>query len=331
MNEAAPDAAEIPPRGEIKAPFCCIGNEVFDIFLPIIGADCFMLYTFFVRRVYSDPKLRHTLRGLADATGIGISTVSRSLEILEHLRLVKLTRFGGSKESECELKDSRVVLSRLGAKYQSKTLSFSLPLKVAERLKAEVLALREKQQGKSSPIGMNSAPRNCGNLTFPVSQRNASVSPAIRQRSARETQTGSHLLQEERRNEEVLSPTPFLVHKSQTAKDSPDEDGPDSDLRWAQAEFTGVMKNMGSHLLNSSRPPNPHLTNGYADWQEFGFNSLGVERVSWRGETLVLVLSATDPAAARRGLDKYRKRWEESLYEWYECKVDVELQQAQRK
>ena len=96
MNEAASDCAEIPLRGEVKAPFCCIGNEVFDVFLPIMGADCFALYSSFARRVFSNPKLRHTVRDLADATGIGVSTVSRSLEILEHLRLVKLIRFGGS-------------------------------------------------------------------------------------------------------------------------------------------------------------------------------------------------------------------------------------------
>jgi hypothetical protein len=91
------------------------------------------------------------------------------------------------------------------------------------------------------------------------------------------------------------------------------------------------MKDMGSHLLDTSRPPNPHLTNGFAEWQEFGFNSLAVEVAARRGEVLALVLSATDLAAVRYGLDKYRKKWEAALRKWYECEVHVELKQAQRK
>ena len=77
MNETASDDAAIPPRGEPTPPFCWVANEVLDVFLPIMGADCFALYASFARRVFSNPKLRHTVRDLADATGEGISTVSR--------------------------------------------------------------------------------------------------------------------------------------------------------------------------------------------------------------------------------------------------------------
>jgi hypothetical protein len=328
MNEAASDYAEIPPRGEPTPPFCWVGNEVFDVWLPIMGADCLTLYALFARRVYFDPKLKHTVRELAEATEIGITTVSRCLKILEYLRLVKLTRFGGSKDSECELKDSWFAANRLGVTYDSGTHSYSLPPQVAQRLISEVKAIREKQQGKMPQSTPRGAPRTCGKPPLRVSQRNASVSPAIRQRAARETQTGTHLIREEGRTEEVLSPTPSHDGEAQKAKDSPDEDEPDPLLRWARIKFTGVMKDMGNHLLDSSRPPVPHLANGFAEWERFGFDSLAVEAAAWRGEVLVLVLSASDPAAARRGLDKYRKKWEASLHKWYKCEVNVELQQA---
>lgn len=184
MSLAAPDGVEIPLRGKVKPPFCCIGNEVFDVFLPVIGADCLAVYAYLVRRVFFDPKLKHSVRGLADATGVSTATVARSLEILEHLQLVKLSWFGGSRNSECKLKDSRVVAERLGAKYNLKTLSYLLPPDVADRLKAEVKELREQQQKKSSPIAMSGASKDCGNLSLRVSQRDASVPPERRKRGS---------------------------------------------------------------------------------------------------------------------------------------------------
>jgi len=87
----------------------------------------------------------------------------------------------------------------------------------------------------------------------------------------------------------------------------------------------------GDHLLDTNRPLIPSLTNGFADWQDFGFSSMAVEAAKWRGAVLTLNLSVDDPAATRRGFDKYRKKWEASLRKWYECEVLIELQQAQRK
>jgi hypothetical protein len=331
MSEAAPNDSEIPPRGEPQSPFCWIANEVLQVFLPVMGPDCLAIYVFFAGKVFTNPKLRHTVRDLAEATRVGPTTVSRCLEILEYLRLVKLTRFGGSRDSECRLLDSRAAVNRLGAAFDPATLSYSLPPEVASRLKNEVNAIRTRQQGKSLPIAQDCAPPACGNRQSRVSHRNASVSPARRQRSARETQTRTHLIQEERRIEEVPSPTPSHGYEAQKAKDSPDEDEPGALLRWARIKLTGVMKDMAGHLLDTSRPPASHLANGYADWERFGFDSLAVEAAARRGEALALVLSASDPVAAQRGLEKYRKTWGASLRNRYECKVRVELQQAQRK
>jgi hypothetical protein len=85
---------------------------------------------------------------------------------------------------------------------------------------------------------------------------------------------------------------------------------------------------MRAHLLDTSKPPNPNLVNGYAEWEEFGLNSLAVKAAKRCGEGLVLSLSASDPAAARRGLNKYQRKWDSSIRIWFECEVTVELEEA---
>lgn len=330
MNQT--NSGDVPLRGEKPTlPFCWQGKELYDIFLPIIGADCLAVYSYFTSIVFSDPKLRHSVRSLSKQADVGATTVSRSLEILAHLGLVKLIHRRGSRKSECQLLDSREVAKRLGAVLNRRTLLFSMPPEVTRKLRAEVEAIRKRQQGKSLQAHPRRAPNGSGNLPLRVSQRNASVSPAIRQRSTRETQRESHLIQEEGRNEEITSPYPPCHDEAgQKDKDSPDEDEPDRLLKFARAVFTGVMKDMGCHLLDTSRPPNPRYANGYADWEQFGFGSLAVEAAESRGAGLALVLSACDPDAARSGLEKYRRKWDESLRKWFGCKVYCELQDTWR-
>lgn len=149
MNEVASVVAESPIKCNRQTPFCCLGNEVFDVFLPLMGTDCLSIYALFKRKEFSNPKLRHTVRGLAEGTDVGTATVSRAVEILEYLGLTKITRFGGSRESECQLLDSERAAAHLGAKYNRKTLSYSLAPEIARRLKIEIKAIRKKQQGNA--------------------------------------------------------------------------------------------------------------------------------------------------------------------------------------
>lgn len=90
------------------------------------------------------------------------------------------------------------------------------------------------------------------------------------------------------------------------------------------------MKDMGNHLLDTSRPSAPHLANDYSDWHEFGFDSLAIEAAARSRNVLELVLSASDPAATQRGLHKYRRTWEASLRTRYGCEVKITLVKAQR-
>jgi hypothetical protein len=240
-----------------------------------------------------------------------------------------LRRFRGNKKSECDLLDSRAAALRLGAKYNARTTVFSFPLDVAQRLRSEVFALREKQQGKKCKKDLPGIPKSCESLTLRVSHRNAGVSPERRQRSTKETQMGTHLLREERRNEEIPTPTPPPADHgdAQQDKDSPGEDDPDGLLRRAIAKFTGPMNDLGDYLFNTSRPPMPHTATGGEEWKSFEFDTLAVEAAEWCGGTLALTLSASDPAAARAGLKKYWRTWEPSLRRWYGCKVRWAIQE----
>lgn len=326
MNGSAVSRPEIVGSETRKTPFYLIGNEILDVFQPIMGPDCYTIYSHMARRSFKNPQLEHTIMDLKSATGLGASTVSRSLEVLNHVKLIQLIRRGGSQKSKCKLLGSEQAAERLGAKFQKGTLSWSLPEDVKQRLEWEVEAIRQRQQGKVTKRALT----DCGNLPSSISQRNASVSPEIRQRATRETQTGPHLLQEERRIQNIPSPTPSHHCGARESKCSPDENEPNL-LKWATSTFTGPMNDLRNHLLDTSKPPAPHLANGADEWQNFGLNSLAVEAASWRGKGLALVLSATDPTGARRGLEKYHSTWNSSLRKWFECEVHWDLQPAQQK
>jgi hypothetical protein len=335
MTEAGSGIGNFGPSNRLKYPFFRLGIEIVDVFLPLMDSNCLSVYAYLKRKEYSNPNLTHSTLDVAAAIGLGKSTVARSLEILKHLKLTRLFRFAGNRDSECKLLDSAEAAFHLGATYSRATLSFSLPLREAKRIETEIKAIRERQQGKSR----HRSPKNviadaCGNRRPRVSQRNARVSLERRELPTRDTQTETHLLQEEVRNEEIPTPTPTPTDHSQSEKDdidSPNEDERDPPLQSVRAKFIGVMKDMGNHLLDTSKPPAPYLANGAGEWEKFGFDSLAVEAATWRGEVLALVLSASDPSAAQSGLEKYRKTWEANLRKWYKSEVHVELQQAQRK
>lgn len=329
MTESATADAEFPLRVEKPFhPFFWIGHEVFDLYVQIMGPDCYAVYNYFARRYHSDPTLTHDIRSMAPSCGLKPSTISRALEVLEHLELVKLIRFKGSRASECQLSDAWVIANRLGAKFDSNSQTYQFPLQVSERLKSEVHAIRQRQQGKPSRDAGSPRANFCGNLKRSVSQRDAGVSPERRQRSTRETRTGTHLIQKEERTEKNPTPHPPTHDgEAQAEKADSDKDDPDGLLKWAEAVFTGPMNDLGDHLFDTSKPPNPRFKNGFQEWEDFAFGSLAVKAAEWRGAVLVLTLSASDPAAARAGLVKYRRTWEPSLRRWYRCEVRCEVQE----
>jgi hypothetical protein len=360
MSGSSSTDAGFPLRGEKPShPFLWIGNEVLDLYVPIIGPDCLAVYAYFARRYHSDHTLRHDIRSIARSCCLNPSTVSRALEVLDHLQLVKLIRFGGSRQSECLLSDVWTIVNRLGATFDPRTQSYCFPEPVFKQLTEEVCEIRVRQQGKADGKTSKSALMPSGNPSKSVSQGNASFSPEKRLHPTRETQAGIHLIQKKERIKEVPSPT--SSHDSEdwrNAKNIPNEDGPekdaplaraqfnnlidglrrpagkirsDADLQSARAKFNGVMDDLKDALLLTNRPIVPHLTKSFDDWNEFRFNSLCVVDVERHGNALLLTLETDDVLATQRGLAKYRKRWESSCRNWYGGVVQVKLMKSERK
>lgn len=337
MKECAFHTDEVPLRGRPDGSYCWQDNELYTLFQPIVGKTATVLYCQLTRRAYG-ATFTFSLRELSEETGLSRTTLWRELSVLGHIGMVRLRKGKGNQNSNGELVNLKKLSVHLGAGPQKKASSYVLPSERITQLKERATALRLSLQGKRKVVqepqphsNMPMANLNCGNHLLPVSQRDAGVSPVISERPAEETKAGSHLIQQDTRLQNSLSPTPFHEDKANATKSAPNEDESQVLLKWAEDQFTGVIDDMRAHLLDASRPPVPHLANGFADWEKYGFSSLAVERAAWRGEALALVLSAFDPAAARRGLDKYSKKWEASLRKWYEYEVNVELQQAQRK
>jgi hypothetical protein len=77
------------------------------------------------------------------------------------------------------------------------------------------------------------------------------------------------------------------------------------------------MADMKRHLVNPGRPRLSHLEDGYEDWQRFGFENIGVVKVTESGRCFRLVLSASDSLAAQDGLTKYRMTWNSTVRCWF--------------
>jgi hypothetical protein len=314
-------------------------NELSILFEPIIGPAASALYCHLTGRAYND-KVTYTLRGLAAETKRSPTTIWRALAVLKHIGMVRIRAGGGSQKSECSLVNLKTLAVSLGASYSRKVASYVLTPSRTEELSGQIAALLNTMQvvnkaGQGSQIASRENLAN--SISTPLflqdSKRDAGVSPEIRQRSTRETQTGSHLIQQEIKNEKSPTPTPTPngSGKAEEDKDSPDEDEPDPLLKWAVAQFTGVIDDLRKRLLDTSRPPTPHLANDAADWEEFGFNSLAVEAAAWHDGTLELTFSASDPETARRGLKKYHRTFDASLRTWYGCEVKIALVKAERR
>lgn len=330
-SETADNAPSIPFRKLHKDGYYFQENEFTDIYSPIVGPFATMVYSVLCRNSYGNSTVEYSARDLAQ--GISVASAARAIPILEIVGLIKRLPTSGNRKSACQLFDVKALAESHGAMRQRKSAHFELPAPTVNLLKAQVKTVRQSQQGKTRARAISTGKLNveiaaqCGpHSLFSVCRRDASVSHLIRQRAFRETQTGTHLLQEERRIEEVPSPNPPAHdEEAQETKDSPDEDEPHVLLKWARDRFNGVMDNMRSHLLDTSKPPNPRFANGASEWEEFRFNSLAVEAAAWHGQVLLLVLSAADPVATQRGLKKYHLIFEASLRAWYGCEVKTVL------
>lgn len=306
----------------VRPPFSELPKAVSDVFQPNMRCADFSVYAVLARRNNWTTNPDNSVRELAIAANVSPATALRSVEMLVHLGLIERTRRGGSQADEYTLTDVRGAAKKWNATYDRRSVSYSLSPEDRKRLRESVKALGTKQRGagreSSMPLGVS-----------PVKRQRF---PKKRQRTHGETQAGPHLIQEEGRKEEGPTPTPSQNGGDpEGAKDRPDEDGPEPDLRAIRAQFTGVINEWGDAMLDTGRTPTPHLINGVADWERLGVNSWAVEAAARRSNELVLTLCADDPAAAERGLVKYRKRWDAAWLKYFSGKVEVQWVKAARR
>ena len=331
----------IPLRRRPVDEFYIQENEFADIYAPIVGPFAAMIYDALCRNSYGKTSVEYSVRGLA--RGMSTASAARAIQILEAVGLIKRLSTSGNRKSICQLFDVKALAKSHGAIRPRKSAHFELPEPTRERLKTQVRAIREWQQGKirtrvitSGKENVEIAEQSGFHSLFSVSQRDATVSHLLRQRVSRETQMGTHLIQKEERIERIPPPTPAHSAQAQKGKDFPDEDEPDRLLKWASANFIGAIEEWEDSLFDTSKPPASYLANGAADAEKFGFKSLAVKAVRQRGKVLVLTFSTGDPAAerdrmlrnakaARAGLEKYRKSFGSHLRKWFECEVDWEI------
>ena len=309
-------------------------NEFADLYLPLVGPFAAAIYSVLCRNWYRKDVVKYSVRELGRAIGMSPAAASRALQSLQTIGLIRPLPTSGNRKSECQLVDVKVLAASHGARREQKGAPLALPSPIRDQLKSELKALRDTQQGKRSvraPLrsrqGKESADRTGFEAVCTISKRNASVSQPIRQRSTGETQSGIHLIQEKRRNEKVLFPTPYRdAEREPKSKDSPDEDGADELLKFAANQFTGVIEEFRICLLDTNRPRNSLFVDSSDDWNRFGFGNLAVTSAARRDGILALTLGANDSAAAQLGLQKYRKRWDAALLKWFGCKVDCTIQ-----
>lgn len=239
----------VPLRKQPKDGYYFQDNELIDLYASIIGPFATAVYGALCRNTYGKPTVKYSVRDLARTIGMSATIAARSIEVLENVGLIERLPTSGNQKSVCQLFDLKALALFHGATRERKSAPLQLPTSIADRLKARVKTIRQRQQGKEKQCALPSgkdvgiASRSRFNPLFSVSQRDASVSHLMNHCSSRDTQTGTHLLQEELRNKEVPTPTPTPIDRGQVEKDNdlPVEDEPGS------AAAMGADQIHGSH------------------------------------------------------------------------------------
>lgn len=335
MTEAELKRPPVLPRGK-PSGFCFQENELYRVFQPLIGSTAVALYCNLSLCVFGyDARFTFSRSSLATLSRMSRATVARELSVLAHLGMVTIRACGGNLQSEGELSNLRQLAESMGAVPGKRTRWLALPPETAKNLKAEVIELRRRLQGKEKKVA--TGPTQVGSpaqlqvevsssASMPDSKRDASVSPEGHQPHTRETQAEVQQIKENRRQENALSLTPFRSGDLWKSKDVSDENKAASSLKCARDLFCGAMNELKHHLVDPSRPHLAHLGDGYEDWQRFGFESLGAVKATQAHDSIRLLLCASDPAVAKTGLTKYCRTWAAIALRWFGCTVTIEWQ-----
>jgi hypothetical protein len=181
---------QIGLRDQRKPGYCWQENELYDAFLPIIGAMPAHVYAQATRYCYKTTA-RFSLREMADSSGISKDTVRRSLLVMQEIGMLRARDGAPGKAAEYELVDLKDLAAHLGAQYDRKRASYIFPAAIAAALRNKVQAVLGKSQGKTVSV-RDSSSRVRGSATVSqrdslfvengcesVSRRDATVSPGV--------------------------------------------------------------------------------------------------------------------------------------------------------
>jgi hypothetical protein len=183
-------------RNERKPCHFWVDNEVADCYQPIVGADAIWVYCRIARNAHGawivSPKVRAgdtrvSLREMAEWCGKSVDTVSRCLQVLEHVGLLRAVR-GAKAKGRYALADVKDLVMSEGGLYDREMGSFQLPAERVAELKRQVCELRLKLARKNgvqlAVVGgrkeaaasvAQSDRLDCGLFAAPVAQSDSSV------------------------------------------------------------------------------------------------------------------------------------------------------------
>lgn len=98
--------------------------------------------------------------------------------------------------------------------------------------------------------------------------------------------------------------------------------------------FASASEDVHDALMRLTPPSfekRTNFRNGLLEWKDYRFGDLGLESYEMtRNRGLVLILSSPDATATKRGLEKYKTRWNAALQNAFGQAVQVEVRESVR-
>jgi hypothetical protein len=174
-------------------------NELYDVFLPIIGPYAAMVWNTMTRLSYG-ADVEATLRELAARTVISKDTVARSIAVLGAVGMIEILG-----DSRYRLIDLKVLVVDLGGVFLRQKASYELPVAQSDRLRVEVRRVLAQAQRK--PVAQSDKAADVQEIV-PVSPERQACPARATNLSCQSDKAGRVIDIQDTRNQENPSPTP---------------------------------------------------------------------------------------------------------------------------
>ncbi|HVJ09292.1 MAG TPA: hypothetical protein VM554_13000 [Acidisarcina sp.] len=172
-------------------------NELYDVYLPIIGRDATLVWSTMTRVSYG-AEVDASLRELAELACMSKDSVSRALQVLLHLGMVRTRGRGPRACGRYLLADLKLLTIDLGGVFVRQRAAYALPEDVSGRLREQVATLLRSAQRKRSKTASVAQSDSAADARSDrsVALSGASVAPA------------GHALDNKTQNNKTTIPTP---------------------------------------------------------------------------------------------------------------------------